>query len=96
LRSVESPPIWYPWNHVDCRLGLIPGIVVFGSFLFCCPRANGAERRSGHKPGPRVLIPPGYLHPEKRFIKDHGRGWTTVLSGWSSSLNSKYVADCHE
>jgi hypothetical protein len=30
------------------------------------PRANGAERRSGHKPGARVLIPPGYLHPGKR------------------------------
>ena len=30
------------------------------------PRANGAERRSGRKPGARVLIPPGYLHPGKR------------------------------
>jgi hypothetical protein len=26
------------------------------------PRANGTERRSGRKPGARVLIPPGYLH----------------------------------
>ena len=26
----------------------------------CCPRANCAKRRA------RVLIPPGYLHPEKR------------------------------
>jgi hypothetical protein len=25
------------------------------------PRANGAEHRSGHKPGERVLIPPDYL-----------------------------------
>ena len=29
-------------------------------------RANGAERRSGRKPGARVLIPPGYLHPGER------------------------------
>ena len=28
-------------------------------------RANGAERRSGRKPGARVLIPPGYLQPRK-------------------------------
>ena len=28
-------------------------------------RANGAKRRSGRKPGARVLIPPGYLHPGK-------------------------------
>jgi hypothetical protein len=28
-------------------------------------RANGAERRSGRKPGARVLIPTGYLHPGK-------------------------------
>jgi hypothetical protein len=27
--------------------------------------ANDAERRSGRKPGARVLIPPGYLHPGK-------------------------------
>jgi hypothetical protein len=30
------------------------------------PRANGAERRSGRKPGARVLILPRYLHPGKR------------------------------
>jgi hypothetical protein len=30
-----------------------------------CPRANGAERRFGRKPGARLLIPPGYLHPGK-------------------------------
>ena len=29
------------------------------------PRANGAKRRSGRQPGARVLIPPGFLHPEK-------------------------------
>jgi hypothetical protein len=29
-------------------------------------RANGAERRSWRKPGARVLILPGYLHPGKR------------------------------
>jgi hypothetical protein len=29
------------------------------------PRANGADRRSGRKPGARVLIPTGYLHPGK-------------------------------
>jgi hypothetical protein len=32
-----------------------------------CPRANGAERRSGRKPEVRVLIPPGYLHQRKRM-----------------------------
>jgi hypothetical protein len=31
-----------------------------------CPRANGAERRSGRKPGARVPIPHGYSHPRKR------------------------------
>jgi hypothetical protein len=35
------------------------------------PRANGAERRSGRKPGARVLIPPGYLHPGKLKSKVH-------------------------
>jgi hypothetical protein len=34
--------------------------------LWNYPRANGAERRAGRKPGARVLIPPGYLHPGKR------------------------------
>jgi hypothetical protein len=29
------------------------------------PRANGAERRSGRKPGARVQTPTGYLHPGK-------------------------------
>jgi hypothetical protein len=29
------------------------------------PRANGAECRPGRKAATRVLIPPGYLHPEK-------------------------------
>ncbi len=29
------------------------------------PRANGAKRRSGRKPGARVLIPHGYSHPDK-------------------------------
>jgi hypothetical protein len=32
---------------------------------YSCPRSNGAERRSGRKPGARVLIPLGYLHPGK-------------------------------
>ena len=31
----------------------------------CFPRANGTKRRSGRKPGARVLIPHGYLHPGK-------------------------------
>ena len=55
--------------------------------LYFCPRANGAERRSGRQPGARVLIPPGYLHPGKgkhfpslKFINNRG---------WSSSLISK-------
>jgi hypothetical protein len=30
------------------------------------PRANGAERRSGRKPGAKEVIPPCYLHPGKR------------------------------
>jgi hypothetical protein len=34
--------------------------------LYYFLRANGAERRSGRKPGARVLIPPDYLHPGKR------------------------------
>jgi hypothetical protein len=34
-------------------------------FVYINPRANGAERRSGRKPGARVLIPPSYLHPGK-------------------------------
>jgi hypothetical protein len=34
-------------------------------FFLNNPRANGAERLSGRKPGARVLIPPGYLHPGK-------------------------------
>ena len=36
----------------------------FGKFALS-PRANGAERRSGRKPGASVLIPPGYLHPRE-------------------------------
>ena len=33
--------------------------------FFALSRANGAERRSGRKPGARVLISPGYLLPGK-------------------------------
>ena len=29
--------------------------------MLVCPRANGAKRRSGRKPGARVLILPGYF-----------------------------------
>ena len=55
------------------------------------PRADGAKRRA------KVLIPPGYLHPEKRkhlrslkFINNRVRDQrSTILSGWSSSLISK-------
>jgi hypothetical protein len=60
-----------------------------GRIIFKCvenvlrPRANGAERRSGSKPGARVLIPPGYLHPGNESIR-----WVAI-GGWSSSLTSK-------
>ncbi len=39
-------------------------IIEFGSR----PRANGAKRRSGRKPGAGrgLLIPHGYLHPGKK------------------------------
>ncbi len=33
--------------------------------LILRPRANGAKRRSGRKPGRGLLIPLGYLHPGK-------------------------------
>ena len=44
----------------------MPQILIFTQCILPLPyypRANGAERRSGRKPGARVLIPPGYLHP---------------------------------
>ena len=34
--------------------------------IYGYPRANGAERRSGRKPGASVLILPGYLHLGKQ------------------------------
>jgi hypothetical protein len=61
-------------------------------------RDNGAECRSGHKPGARVLIPSGYLHPGKgthlrslKFIKYRGR----MVYGWSSHW-SQNMAVCQE
>ena len=61
-------------------------------------RDNGAERRSGHKPRARVLIPSGYLHPGKgthlrslKFIKYRGR----MVYGWSSHW-SQNMAVCQE
>jgi hypothetical protein len=52
-------------------IGLILHVVYKFTFGLLCrpifsPRANGAERRSRRKPGARVLIPSGYLHPGKR------------------------------
>jgi hypothetical protein len=34
------------------------------------PRANGAERRSGRKPGARVLIPLDYLYRGKESTSE--------------------------
>ena len=68
------------------------------------PRANGAKRRSGHKPGARLLIPHGYLHPgkcEHSEVQSHppcnGRTVVIVIMRMrESSLLSKHMADCHE
>ena len=53
------------------------------------PRANGAKRRYRHKPGARVLIPPGYFSTlEKsmgslKFIKLCGR--IAIVHGFMGS-----------
>ncbi len=54
---------------------------VYGKFvLTVCPRANGAKRRSGRKPGARVtnsarLFTPGKMRTQRsaKFINDCGR-----------------------
>jgi hypothetical protein len=67
-------------NYIVSKVGIVDS-----------PRANGAERRSGRKPGAGVLIPPGYLYPGKgtrkrslKFIKDRGRmvhcSWLVILT----------------
>jgi hypothetical protein len=62
------------------------------------PRANGAERLSGRKPGARVLIPPGYFTQGNDGDHTHGNDgiagvgdqrWVVILTDlkwWSSSL----------
>ncbi len=56
------------------------------------PRANGAKRRSGHKPGARVtnsarLFTPGEMRAQRsaKFIKDCGR--ITLVHGWTSLIS---------
>ena len=54
---------WY-LAHTKCRLPLYVNLSLASSdTIIFNPRANGVKRRSGRKPGARVLIPPGYLHP---------------------------------
>jgi hypothetical protein len=53
-------------NVLVVAVNLVGSLMLSLSWYFLIPRANGAERRSGRKPGARVLIPPGYLHPGKR------------------------------
>ena len=57
------------------------------------PRANGAKRRSGRKPGARVtnsarLFTPGKMRTQRsaKFINDCGR--VTLVHGWTTSLIS--------
>ncbi len=68
------------------------------------PRANGAKRRFGVRPGRELLIPLGYLHPGKCEHSEvqshppcHGRSTVFVLMRMrESSLISKNMADYHE
>jgi hypothetical protein len=58
------------------------------------PRANGAERCSGRKPGAMVIIPSRLFTPgetkalAKSKVHQWSRAWVTN-GGWSSSLISK-------
>ena len=55
----------YPWQPLmivtASQAQLEPAAVFTPPWIFYNPRANGAKRRSGRKPGARVLIPPGYF-----------------------------------
>ncbi len=66
------------------------------------PRANGAKRRSGRKPGARVtnsarLFTPGKMRTQRsaKFINDCGRitlahGWTSLISNiWRTARSGK-------
>ena len=53
------------------------------------PRANGAKRRSGRKPGARVTNSARLFTPEKmrtqRSVKPiNNRGRVTLVHGWTS------------
>jgi hypothetical protein len=62
------------------------------------PRANGAERRSGRKPGARVLIPPGYLHPGKRNLDNLTFNFNSLLGivyvSFKFSMQFPTVEEC--
>ena len=70
--------------------------------ILCDPRANGAKRRSGRKPGERVtnsarLFTPGKMRTQRsaKFINDCGRitlahGWTSLISNiWRTARSGK-------
>ena len=75
------------------------------------PRANGAKRRSGCKPGAKVLIPPGYFYTREKslgsskFIKFCGRiaivhGRALIISALVHGVmggppNDLNKVDCH-
>ena len=53
------------------------------------PRANGAKRRSGRKPGARVtnsarLFTPGKMRTQRSVKSINNRGRITLAHGWTS------------
>ncbi len=53
------------------------------------PRANGAKRRSGRKPGARVtnsarLFTPGKMRTQRSVKSINNRGRVTMFQGWTS------------
>ena len=72
--------------------------------FYSYPRANGAKRRSGRKPGARVLIPPGYFSTlgksmgSLKFIKFCGRIAIVdgVMGGPPTDLNKVDRRRCSE
>ncbi len=53
------------------------------------PRANGAKRRSGRKPGARVtnsarLFTPGKMRTQRSVKSNNDRGRVTLVHGWTS------------